>query len=707
MRPAHGFLSGALPRSPLFWSGLALRLVLAAALVPVVRAGWFAPFFSFAVENPSSLLDPWTGFLASGGDPMAFPYGAAMFVPLYPFAALGILVGGLFGASSVEGAAYGLAAAALCLDFAVFAAARGFIRPSSQDGLPRLLRLLWLSPISLYVGFVHGQLDALPVFFLLVSVAALLRLSPKASALFLALAVSAKPSMAVAAPFMLLWLANDERRSDRVPVFLAAAAASALLLLAPLFLSPGWRTMGLGTQEALKVFEVSIPLGRGLAIFAVPLAILAVLAQARAVLRPTEELLRAHLACAFLVLVLLTPASPGWFLWPLPFLALHASPKPRRFEFLVHGFSLAFLALHALRSPGAAGAWAPFPMLVPLPPSASFAADLFLTVAAAAGLLLGARMWREAHASADRYGLSKRACLVAVAGDSGAGKDTLVDAVAALFGEPSVSRVSGDDYHLWDRHEPMWRALTHLNPRANDLRSFSAHALDLLEGRSVRWRHYDHATGLFTPPRSTPPRRFVLASGLHALFLPDLRRRAHLRIFLSMDEDLRRCLKIRRDVHVRGHAMEKVVKSIERRSDDAGRFVHPQEASADIVFSLQPVNPDFVDPKRMGVANVPMKLRIVLRSASFGEELVRGLVGLCGLHVDVVSADWSEGMEIVVEGDAVGEDFHQLARILVPDSDHLLAVDPVWEGGPLGVMQLISFAALAGRLDGGRLSTEA
>ena len=62
------------------------------------------------------------------------------------------------------------------------------------------------------------------------------------------------------------------------------------------------------------------------------------------------------------------------------------------------------------------------------------------------------------------------------------------------------------------------------------------------------------------------------------------------RIYLDMDEELRRYFKIRRDVGERGHSLESVERSIARRQPDAIRFINPQSAQADIVFSLQPVN---------------------------------------------------------------------------------------------------------------------
>ena len=57
----------------------------------------------------------------------------------------------------------------------------------------------------------------------------------------------------------------------------------------------------------------------------------------------------------------------------------------------------------------------------------------------------------------------------------------------------------------------------------------------------------------------------IIASGLHVFYLPILRDTLALKIFLDMDESLRRYFKMERDVKKRGHTKVKVLKSLKER----------------------------------------------------------------------------------------------------------------------------------------------
>ena len=56
---------------PLFLFGVALRLALLLLLQPWAETQWYLPFLAHGFEAPS--IDPWSRFLADGGDPAAFP----------------------------------------------------------------------------------------------------------------------------------------------------------------------------------------------------------------------------------------------------------------------------------------------------------------------------------------------------------------------------------------------------------------------------------------------------------------------------------------------------------------------------------------------------------------------------------------------------------------------------------------------------------
>ena len=64
--------------------------------------------------------------------------------------------------------------------------------------------------------------------------------------------------------------------------------------------------------------------------------------------------------------------------------------------------------------------------------------------------------------------------MIGISGDSGSGKDTLARGTGALFGCEQTTQLSGDDYHLAERHDPLWERMTHLDPAANDLARLAA-----------------------------------------------------------------------------------------------------------------------------------------------------------------------------------------------------------------------------------------
>jgi len=268
------------------------------------------------------------------------------------------------------------------------------------------------------------------------------------------------------------------------------------------------------------------------------------------------------------------------------------------------------------------------------------------------------------------------------------GKDTLAHAIAGVFGETAVASISGDDYHRWERARPMWSAMTHLNPRANDLDRMTGDILKLLSGSPVSARQYDHKTGLFTKPRVINFNDVIIVSGLHALLVPVLRKRYDLRIFLDMDEGLRRFFKLRRDTVERGHSADSALQAIERRASDGNRFVRPQRDHSDIVFSLQPVSASQLAEIGQN-ADIRLKLGAALRENTTFELLVRTLVGICGLQVDVNFAENSNTVELMIEGDIDAADVALAAGIMVPNLDELIALKPDWRGGMTGIMQLI------------------
>ena len=159
----------------------------------------------------------------------------------------------------------------------------------------------------------------------------------------------------------------------------------------------------------------------------------------------------------------------------------------------------------------------------------------------------------------------------------------------------------------------MWQVMTHLNPRANDLEAFANDLVALSDGKPIQSRHYDHQTGRMSKPFKIKSNDFIFASGLHALYLPILRNCYSLSVYLDIDEDLRRYLKLKRDVEVHGHTRERVLGSFERREPDSAKFIRPQAAHADLLFSLKPIHPRMLTETS---DRHPLRLKLVARPDS-------------------------------------------------------------------------------------------
>ena len=70
--------------------------------------------------------------------------------------------------------------------------------------------------------------------------------------------------------------------------------------------------------------------------------------------------------------------------------------------------------------------------------------------------------------------------------------------------------------------------------------------------------------------------------------------------------------------------------------------------------------------------------------------LVRVLIGVCGLHVDLLSFGNRDGFELLIEGESTAHDVSLAGKILCPTALQFADITPKWQDGTLGLMQLIT-----------------
>ncbi len=667
-------------KDPFFWFGALLKCVLICVVTATPVITWYVPFLEANFQHPS--LDPWGQWLAQGGDLVAFPYGYVMwwaFQPLHYLAAWLHIPGSI---------SYGITL--LICDTILLHTLLSYT-PNKK----RLLILVyWLSPIVIVSTYYWGYNDLIPVTLLALSLKYLRQLKAQRSAWMLVFAISAKLSMVIALPFYIIYFLHNKTMRQLHQAFLKGLLFASVIAIAPFLFSSSGLQMLFSNPEMTKIYSLAISYGADSKIFIVPIAYLMTVFFAYRVKRLNFSLFYTLLGVSFLTLILLTPAAPGWFLWGIPILVLFqlgntrwAIPFTLIFSFLyiiVYDFSFhqeQWQSTLAWLTPTVDQAMLKVKELI----------FLLQTMMFAIGIVIMIKIWQENVYDNDYFRLSRKPFVLGLAGDSGAGKDTFINALTGLFGGHSVQSISGDDYHLWDRKKPIWQAMTHLNPMANDLETFTMDLMKLIDGKSIVARHYDHQKGQKGRLFKINSNDFLFASGLHTLYSRSLRECYNLSIYLDINEDLRHYFKMHRDVIERGHSLEKAEESFQKRESDSIQFIRPQKDFADLILSLQPVLSEKIKydyPKE----NLRYRLQVQSRLGLNELTLIRVLVGVCGLHVDRVMNNDSTMTTLVIEGDCYAEDIELAVNMISPKIIDFLDIHPKWENGVLGLMQLITIS---------------
>jgi phosphoribulokinase len=176
-----------------------------------------------------------------------------------------------------------------------------------------------------------------------------------------------------------------------------------------------------------------------------------------------------------------------------------------------------------------------------------------------------------------------RPIILAIVGDSAAGKSTLTNGLVRILGEERVTTVCTDDYHKYDRKERAELGITPLHPDCNYLDVLELHLERLHYAQPFLKPVYEHSTGTLIRPEYVRPREFVIVEGLLGFHSPVMRQFYDVKVFLDPPEELRTAWKIKRDTSKRGYTPDQVRAEMKKRETDTLQFIRPQREHADIV----------------------------------------------------------------------------------------------------------------------------
>lgn len=203
-----------------------------------------------------------------------------------------------------------------------------------------------------------------------------------------------------------------------------------------------------------------------------------------------------------------------------------------------------------------------------------------------------------------------RPIMLAVVGDSAAGKTTLTAGIARLLGPERVVTLCTDDYHKYNRKQRKELGISALHPDCNYIDVMEQHIRLLRQNEPILKPIYNHSTGDFDPPEYIQPAPFIIVEGLLALSSPALRDNFDVKVYLDPPEELRHKWKVKRDTTKRGYSAEQVLSSLQKREDDSAAFIRPQREQSDIVVCFYP--PKGTEEETGAHLNVRLTLRATL-----------------------------------------------------------------------------------------------
>jgi uridine kinase len=178
--------------------------------------------------------------------------------------------------------------------------------------------------------------------------------------------------------------------------------------------------------------------------------------------------------------------------------------------------------------------------------------------------------------------------LIGIAGGTGSGKTTVAKRIYASLHLDSAVFIDHDAYYKELGHLPLEerRQINFDHPDSLDNDLLIEHLQALMDGKPVQKPEYDFVAHTRAAHSTTvEPRDIILVDGILLFADARLREMFDLKIFVDTDADVRFIRRLRRDIEVRGRALDSVIEQyLSTVRPMHFEFVEPSKRYADVIL---------------------------------------------------------------------------------------------------------------------------
>lgn len=179
--------------------------------------------------------------------------------------------------------------------------------------------------------------------------------------------------------------------------------------------------------------------------------------------------------------------------------------------------------------------------------------------------------------------------LIGITGGSGSGKTSFIRDLSTHFPKSDLCIISQDDYYRPEEEQVADpEGVTNFDlPNSIDAAAFVADVDRLASGKPVSRPEYTFNNAYANPKLIVlDPAPIIIVEGLFVFYLPEMRNRLNLKIYLHAKENLKVIRRIKRDRVERNYPLEDVLYRYENHVLPAfERYIRPFRDEADIVVN--------------------------------------------------------------------------------------------------------------------------